>query len=154
VAGLWFVLWIASIVWDAITVPQAQGSSLSSAAVATGVGLLGCAVLGIPATAGWLAIRGRWLLLALFAIYVSGLLLAWYLLAMSSVPALAGEPDIRDGWAAAGLLAVPMGVVVCLLAGVGTGIGATLRSLRSRRQRPCPPERTEVPLFRRGTGEG
>jgi hypothetical protein len=137
VAAVWFVLLILSAVWAAVTVPpaQAEASTLSTAAVASGVALLGIAVLGTIATAAWLASSGRCLVIGLFAIYVSGLFFAWYLAAMLTVPVPVGQPDTQDDLAAVGLifLAVPTTVVVGFLACLGTGIGATIRALRQRR---------------------
>jgi hypothetical protein len=137
VAALWFVLWLACTVWAVVTVPkaQAEGSTVSSATWVWAIVLFGAAVLGTVVSAVWLAYRGRWWVIFLLVIYVSGLFFAWYVAAMFAVPIPAGQPDTQDDAAAVGLvfLALPTAVAVGFLAAVGTGIGAAIRAVARRR---------------------
>jgi hypothetical protein len=137
VAAIWFALWLLSAAWAVVTVPkvQAEGSTLSQGALASGIVLLGLAVVGIFASAVWLANRGRWWVVGLLTIYVSGLFFAWYLAAMFSVPVPTGQPDTQDNAAAVGLifLAIPTALVVGLLVSLGSGVGATIRAVRGRK---------------------
>lgn len=136
-AALWFVLWLACTVWAVVTVSkaQAEASRVSSATWVWAIVLFGAAVLGTVVSAVWLAYRGRWWVIFLLVISVSGLFFAWYVAAMSAVPIPAGQPDTQDDAAAVGLvfLALPTAVAVGFLAAVGTGVGASIRAVARRR---------------------
>lgn len=141
VAALWFALWLACTAWAVVTVPKgsAEGATVSSATWVWGIVLVGSVVLGTVVSAAWLASRGRWWVIWLLAIAVSGLFFAWYVAAMLAVPIPTGQPDTQDDAAAAGLvyLAVPTAVAVGFLVSVGTGIGAAIRATSpGRRRRP------------------
>jgi hypothetical protein len=139
VGGLSFLVWVVGVIWAAIAVPEADATGeLSTAAAVAGVALLAVSVLGIAATAGWLAWRARWPQVGLLAIYMVGLLLGWYVAMMLAVPVPAGQPDAQDDLAAVGLifLVIPTAFVVGLLTCVGAAIGAVARALL-RRRRPA-----------------
>ena len=136
-AVLWFVLWLLSAVWAANSVPQANAAdgAMPGGLVVSGIGLLAISLVGVVVTAAWLAVRGRWSVIGLLAIYVSGLFFAWYLAAMLSVPVPEWQPDNQDNLAAVGLvfLAVPTAIGVGFLACLGTVGGAIARAIQHRR---------------------
>jgi hypothetical protein len=137
VAALWIALWVACTAWAVVTVPkaQAEGSTVSSATWVWGIALVSSVVLGTVVSAIWLAYRGRWWVIWLLAICVSGLFFAWYVAAMLAVPIPAGQTDTQDDAAGAGLvfLAIPTAVAVGFLVSVGTGVGAAIRAVCRRR---------------------
>jgi hypothetical protein len=137
VAALWFALWLISTAWAAVTVPRAQagGSTVSLGTWVLGTVLVGSVVLGTVVSAAWLAYRGRWWVVWLLVIYVSGLFFAWYVAAMLFVPVPAGQPDAQDDAVGAGLvfLALPTAVAVGFLVSVGTGVGTAIRAVHRRR---------------------
>jgi hypothetical protein len=137
VAAAYVVLWIAGVIWSALAVPQANtdGVDLSTATLATGIGIIALAALGVLGCSTWLARRGRWWVIGLLIAFVAGWFFALYLAAMFSVPVPAGEPDVQDDTAAVGLMYLffPTFAVVAVLAGVGTGAGAIWRRVSLRR---------------------
>lgn len=138
VVAAWAIGWAVAVAWAfwAVTPVDAASAPMPLPMLISGFGLLLCTVGGLLATSGWLAAHRRWSSVVLLVVAVTGAVLAWYVAAMLAVPVPAGQPDIQDDAAAAGLIfiALPTLGVVAALTGIGAGAGVLIRNLRARRR--------------------
>ena len=138
VAALYVALWVAGLVWCAVSVPAANsdGADPSPVVVVTGIALVATAALGALIASAWLGARGRWRVVLLLTAWVCAWFLTLYVAAMLAVPVPQGQSDVQDDAAAVGLvlLVIPTVAVVVAITGLGTAVGATYRRVRRARR--------------------
>jgi hypothetical protein len=133
----WAVLWALTLVWwgmlDASR-PE-PGEPLSSGLLRSGLALGVLTLVCMPASGYVLARARRWPYVGALVLYITGLVVVLYVIAMVTAPTGGASSNDTAAGAGVALLAIPSLLLVAICVGLGAGASQLVGVLSRRRSR-------------------